>query len=265
MRRLKQLSVSALAAILFSACGLIPEEVDETAGWSAQRIYSEATDSMDELGFERALRLLKKLESRYPYGRYAQQAQLQIAYIHYKTNEDALAIAAADRFIRLHPNHPNVDYAYYLKGLVTFNEDIGLLGALANQDLSERDPKGAKASFEVFRTLTERFPDSRYAEDSRMRMQYLVNSLAKYEVHVARYYYNRGAYVAAANRARSAIQDYPDTPAMEEALFLLARSYEALGLDSLKADASRVFETTYPDSAYPNGGPADERPWWQLW
>src|SRR5690606_18070548 len=129
-------SLAVISAALAAGCGLLPEEVDETVGWSAQRIHAEARTAMNEGGFDRAIELLQKLEARYPYGRFAQQAQIEIAYAYYKTEERELALAAADRFIRLHPNHPNVDYAYYLKGLVNFNENLGLLGFISNQDLS---------------------------------------------------------------------------------------------------------------------------------
>jgi len=158
-----------------------------------------------------------------------------------------------------------VDYAYYLKGLVNFNEDLGLLAGLSRQDLSERDPKGAREAFDSFRALVERFPESRYADDSRARMQYLVNSLAKHEVHVARYYYNRGAYVAAVNRAQTAVANFPDAPAIEEALFLLVKSYDAMGMTQLRDDSERVMRANFPDSVYFRGGPEDDRPWWQLW
>ncbi|MBP7442118.1 MAG: outer membrane protein assembly factor BamD [Thauera sp.] len=254
-----------IGALLLGGCGLLPEQIDETAGWNAQTLYSEAKASMSEGGYDRAIQLFEKLEARYPYGRFAQQAQLEVAYAYYKQGEQALALAAADRFIKLHPNHQNVDYAYYLKGLVNFNEDLGLLAGLSRQDLSERDPKGAREAFDSFRELTERFPESRYADDSRARMQYLVNSLASHEVHVARYYYNRGAYVAAANRAQTAVSNFPQAPATEEALFLLVKSYDAMGLAQLRDDAERVMRTNFPDSVYFRGGPEDDRPWWQLW
>ena len=149
--------------------------------------------------------------------------------------------------------------------MVNFNEDLGLLGALSNQDLSERDPKGAREAFDSFRELVSRFPDSRYAEDSRKRMQYLVNSLAAHEVHVARYYYRRGAYVAAINRAKTAVTTFPQAPANEEALFLLVKSYDALGMTSLRDDTDRVLQKNFPNSVYFAGGPKDGRPWWQLW
>lgn len=265
MARLTLRSLAVIGALLLGGCGLLPEQIDETVGWSAQRIYSEAKDAMSEGAYDRAIKLFEKLEARYPYGRFAQQAQIEVAYAHYKQFEPELAIAAADRFIRLHPNHPHVDYAYYLKGLATFNEDLGLLGNLSNQDLSERDPKGAQESFDTFKELVTRFPESRYAADSRQRMLYLVNSLAAHEVHVARYYYRRGAYIAAVNRAQTAVKTYPDAPAIEEALFLLVKSYDALGMEELRDDADRVMRMNFPDSVYFAGGPSSSKPWWQLW
>jgi outer membrane protein assembly factor BamD len=265
MARLTLRSLAVIGALLLGGCGLLPEQIDETVGWSAQRIYSEAKDAMNDGAYDRAIKLFEKLEARYPYGRFAQQAQIEVAYAHYKQFEPELAIAAADRFIRLHPNHPHVDYAYYLKGLATFNEDLGLLGNLSNQDLSERDPKGAQESFDTFKELVTRFPESRYAADSRQRMLYLVNSLAAHEVHVARYYYRRGAYIAAVNRAQTAVKTYPDAPAIEEALFLLVKSYDALGMEELRDDADRVMRMNFPDSVYFAGGPRTDKPWWQLW
>ena len=269
MARLTCRSVAAntalIGALLLGGCGLLPEQIDETAGWNAQKLYSEAKSSMADGAYDRAITLFEKLEARFPYGRYAQQAQIDSAYAYYKQNEPTLALAAADRFIKLHPNHPSVDYVYYLKGLVNFNEDLGLLGALSNQDLSERDPKGAREAFESFRELVSRFPESRYADDSRKRMLYLVNSLAAHEVHVARYYYRRGAYVAAINRAKTAVTTFPQAPASEEALFLLVKSYDALGMTALRDDADRVLQKNFPNSVYFAGGPKDGRPGGQLW
>ncbi|THF66821.1 outer membrane protein assembly factor BamD [Pseudothauera nasutitermitis] len=265
MARFTLRSLAVIGALLLGGCGLLPEQVDETTGWNAQRLYSEAKSSMVEGGYDRAIQLFEKLEARYPYGRYAQQAQIEIAYAYFKSGEPALAIAAVDRFIRLHPNHPHVDYAYYLKGLVTFNEDLGLLGALANQDLSERDPKGAQESFDTFKELVTRYPESRYAADAQQRMTYLVNSLASHEVHVARYYHSRGAYVASINRAQAAIANYPHAPAVEEALYLLVKNYEVLGMTDLRDDANRVLLANFPNSVHLSGGPKDSRPWWQLW
>jgi outer membrane protein assembly factor BamD len=260
-------SLTLTGFLLLAGCSSLPDQVDETVGWNAQKLYSEAKESMSDGAWDRAIKMFEKLESRYPYGRYAQQAQLEVAYAYYKSNEPASAIAACDRFIKLHPNHPNVDYAYYLKGLANFNEDLGLLGSLANQDLSERDPKATRESFDTFKELAQRFPDSKYTPDAKLRMRYLVNALASYEVHVARYYYNRGAYVAAANRAQGALKDFPQSPAMEEALFLMVKSYDALKMNDLRDDADRVLHKNFPKSRYftANGTVTNDRPWWKMW
>jgi len=259
-------SLTLVGALLLAGCGL-PDQIDETAGWSAQKLYTEAKESMGDGAWERAIKMFEKLEGRYPYGRYAQQAQLEVAYAYYKSGEQASAVAACNRFIKLHPNHPNVDYAYYLKGLTYFNEDLGILGALSNQDLSERDPKATRESFNTFKELVQRFPDSKYAEDAHLRMRYLVNALASYDVHVARYYFKRGAYLAAANRAQGTVRDFPQSPSVEEALFLMVQSYDALNLPDLRQDAERVMRQNFPNSRYFTGGApgADTQPWWKLW
>ena len=243
----------------------MPEKTDETAGWSAQKLYGEAKDAMDQKTWDKAIKYLEKLEARYPYGRYAQQAQLDIAYAYWKNNERASAIAAADRFIKLYPNHINVDYAYYLKGLINFNENSGLLSALDAPDLSERDSKGTRESFDAFKELVIRFPDSKYTPDAQARMRYLVNSLAQYEVHVARYYMKRGAYVAAANRAQYAVKTYPQTPALEEAVFIMVKAYDALGMTDLRDSADRVMHKNFPDSKYLTGKATRTAAWWKLW
>lgn len=258
-------SLALVGTLLLAGCGL-PDQIDETAGWSAQKLYAEAKDSMNDGAWDRAIKMFEKLEARYPYGRYAQQSQLEVAYAYYKSGEQASAVAACDRFIKLHPNHPNVDYAYYLKGLAYFNEDLGMMGSLANQDLSERDPKATRDAFDTFKELAQRFPDSKYTPDAKLRMHYLVNALANHEVHVARYYYKRGAYVAAANRAQAAIKDFPQSPAVEEALFLLVQSYDALKMPDLRDDAERVMRKNFPNSHYLAGPqPTDGTPWWKMW
>ena len=177
-----------------------------------------------------------------------EQGQLEIAYAYYKQNEQASAVAATERFVKLHPNHPNVDYAHYLKGLAYFNEDLGLLGRMARQDRTERDPKSARDSFDAFKELVQRFPDSRYAPDALARMKYLVNALASHEVHVARYYMKRGAYVAAANRAQYALKNYPQAPAQEDALLIMIQAYDVLGMPELRDDAERILRKNFPDS-----------------
>ena len=259
------LALIALAFLGAAGCGLLPKEVDETAGWSAQKLYGEAKDAMASRVWDKAIKYLEKLEARYPYGRFAQQAQLDVAYAYWKQGERASAIAAADRFIKLYPNHANVDYAYYLKGLVNFNENTGLMSVLDNPDMAERDSKGTRESFDAFKDLVNRFPDSKYTEDARARMRYLVNSLAQYEVHVARYYMKRRAFVAAANRAQYAVQNYPQAPALEEAVFIMVKAYDALGMADLRDAADRVMRKNFPESRYLTGKGDRSAPWWKLW
>ena len=252
-------------ALLISGCGLLPEVKDETLGWSANKLYSEAKQAMSDNAYDKAIKYFEKLESRYPYGRFAQQAQIDIAYSYWKSNEPVSAVAACDRFIKLHPNHPNVDYVYYLRGLVNFNEDLGIMGLVSQQDMTERDPKGARESFDSFRDLVTRFPDSKYTPDAILRMKYLVNALASLEVHVAQYYMKRGAYLAAVNRAQFAVKSYPEAPAIEEALFIMVKAYDLLGMNDLRDDAERVMRKNYPNSVYYTRGLDRPEPWWKLW
>ena len=258
-------SVAFALALFISGCSMLPDQIDETSSWTPNKLYTEAKTAVDEGSFEKGIKYFEKLESRYPYSRYAQQAQLEVAFAYYKQQEPASAIAACDRFIRLHPTHPSVDYAYYLKGLVNFNEDLGLLGHVANQDLTERDPKAARESFDAFKELVTRFPNSKYAPDAAARMKYLVNALAASEVHVARYYMKRGAYIAAANRAQFAVKTYPEAPANEEALFIMVKAYDALGLNDLRDDSERVMKKNFPNSEYYKRGLNRSEPWWKLW
>lgn len=258
-------SLAVILALLLGACGLLPEVKDETSGWSAEKLYAEAKSEIASGSYTNAIKYLEKLEARYPFGRYAQQAQLQLAYVYFKDGDQTSSLAAADRFIKLHPNHPNVDYVFYLKGLVNFNEDLGLLGKISRQDLSERDPKAARDSFDAFKELVTRFPNSKYAPDAIERMKYLVNALASYEVHVARYYIKRGAYVAASSRAQYALVNYPQAPAIEEALFLMVKAYDAMGMTKLRDDADRVMHANFPNSPYFKGGGNKKDPWWLLW
>jgi len=252
-----------LLALMLAGCSWLPTGKDETAGWSAEQLYREAHGAMISGNYTRAIKLFETLEARYPYGRYAQQAILEGAFSSWRAGEPAAAVASADRFIRTYPNHPNVDYAFYLRGLVHFREDQGLLGFVYELDLSERDPKEMRASFAAFKELTTRFPESQYYEDSILRMKYLNNALGTYEVKVARYYFNRGAFIAASNRAQLALLNNPQTPSNVDALVVLVQSYERLGLTQLADDARRVLTKTFPDSAYVTG--SSEKPWWQIW
>lgn len=253
-----------LACLLLtvSACSWLPEEEDPTRGWSASRIYNEAHTALQKEDYETAVKYFELLEARYPFGRYAQQAQLEIAYTYYKYNEPDSAIAAAERFIRLHPRHPHVDYAYYLKGLVNFNRDSSFLERIFPQDPSTRDPGSTRQAFFDFVELVKRFPDSKYAEDARKRSLYLRNNLAHHEVHVANYYMRRQAYVAAVNRAKYVLEHYDQATATPDALVVMIQAYEKLDMQELAQDARRVLSLNYPDHL--GKVIQKEKPWWDI-
>jgi len=263
----KKLSVVAATVVLFSlsACGLLPERSDESRGWSATKLYSEAKDEQSSGNYERSVQLFERLESSYPFGTYAQQAQMEIAYSHYKAQDQAQALAAVERFIKLHPNHPNVDYMYYLRGLVNFNDSVGLLNFIYEQDPAERDPKATREAFAAFKALAEKFPNSKYTPDAIDRMKYLINAMAQYEVYVARYYFRRGAYLASINRAQGVLTDYADSPAIEEALAIMIKGYDKMGNVVLRDDAKRVFDKNFPQSKLLDPNAMGATPWWKFW
>ncbi len=252
-----------LAAL--GGCGFFGDKsADSQKNWSVEEFYKNAKGDLDSGNYAGAVKLYEALEARYPFGRYAQQAQLDIAYAYYKQGETAQAVAATDRFAKLHPNHPNLDYALYLKALSYFKPDLGIFGELLNLDSSDRDPKALRESFEAFKDLVVRFPESRYADDSRARMSYLVNNLAKHDLAVARYYLNRGAPVAAAARAQNIVQRYPQAPANEEALGVAIEAYEMMGMKELADSSRRVLEKNFPNNrAVAKNGSG--KPWWKLW
>lgn len=233
--------------------------------WSPNKIYSEARDEFSSGNFDKALALYEKLEGRAAGTPLAQQAKLEQAYTHYKNNEPAKATTVLDDFLKQHPASPALDYALYLKGLVNFEAQLGWLGNLSRQDLSERDQRASKESFSAFSELVKRYPDSKYSSDARARMNYIVNAIAQYEVNIARYYYERGAYVAAVNRAQNALVDYSDAPALEEAVFILYQSYDKLNLTQLRDDTKRVMQENFPESAYIKNGFKAKRSFWKLW
>lgn len=245
-------AVAALAAVLLATllagCETTPQ--DEFAGIGANKLYEEAKEDQADGHFETAIKKFEKVEARASGTLLAQQAQLELAYSYYKTDEKPQALAKLDRFIRLHPTSPALDYALYLQGLINFNDDLGFFGRLARQDLAERDQQASRDAYDSFKQLIERFPESKYSADAKLRMNYIVNSLAEGEVAVARYYLRRGAYLAAANRAQTAIKDYQQSPATEEALHIMAQSYAQLGMKELSGDAQRVLKQSFPDSRY---------------
>jgi len=263
----KKLSVLVVTSVLLSlsACGLLPERSDENKNVSASKLYADAQEEMAGGHYEAAIKLFERLESNYPFGTYAAQAQMEIAYAHYKAQDQAEALAAVERFIKLHPNHPQVDYMYYLRGLINFNDQIGFLSFIYAQDPTERDPKATREAFAAFKELVDKFPNSKYAPDSIARMNYLINAMAQYEVHVANYYYRRGAYLAALNRAQGAVTQFSESPAREEALFIMIRAYDKLGMFDLRDDTQRIFTMNYPNSRFMGGKGSGDAPWWKFW
>jgi outer membrane protein assembly factor BamD len=250
------------AALQLAGCAA---DGDQLAGRSAEKLYVEAKEDIDAGGYERAIKTLQRVEGLAAGTLLSQQAQIDLAWLYWKTGEKAQALSSIDRFIKLNPSSAALDYAIYLRGLINFNDDLGLLGSLAGQDLSERDQRASRDAWQSFKQLVDQFPTSRYAADARVRMDYIVNSLASYEVHVARYYLRRGAYLAAANRAQQTVTEFQQTPAVEEALYILVQAYDKLELTQLRDDADRVLRQNYPQSRFLTEGLASrERPWWKL-
>ncbi len=271
MKRILPLLFKSIGPLLLpfvlSSCAIFgdPTELDDTKGWQADRIYAEGEAKMIDKDYDKALVYFQKLESRFPHGKYATQAQLEIAYIHYKKQDPVSTVIAADRFIKLHPNHPNVDYAYYIKGLASFNER-GVIEKYTAQEISDRDPKTLKLSFAALKELVERYPKSRYYKDATQRMLYLVNALAQHEMHVARYYMKRTAYLAALNRAKYVLEYYPHSTSVEEALVVSVSAYDYMDLTDLKDDTLRILKTNYPQNPMVLGkATQDERIWWKFW
>lgn len=242
-------SVLFLGATALAGCASLE---DPTRDWSPEQFFNEAKSKLKDNQYEEAIKLFETLQARYPYGQHAVQSQLEVAYAYYKNEEPALAVAAADRFIRQHPTHPHVDYAYYLKGVTNFRTDRGLIEWLiagADEPI-DRDPRAVREAYAAFKELVDRFPDSRYAPDALDRMAYLVDAQARYEILVARYYFDRGAYVATINRCKQAILNHPRAPSVEDALGLQAMSYKLMGLDDLMNDTLRVLRQNFPNSNY---------------
>jgi outer membrane protein assembly factor BamD len=259
-------SLAVFLLLSLIACSTDPSK-DESL--TADQLYTLAKQSLENNNYEKAIKHFETLQSRYPYGRYAQQAQMEIAYTYYKHSEPAPALAALDQFVKMYPNSPHLDYVYYLKGLINFNENINsLFGTLFDQNPAERDPAALRESFDSFKELVTRFPDSKYAPDSRLRMQYLLNTLAEGDIHVASYYLRRGAYVAAANRAKNVLIEFPQTPQSREALQIMVQAYDAMGMKELRDDAKRVLDRNVAkDGIRPEAKetPKTATPWWNFW
>lgn len=234
---------------MLPACSYLEERKDPTAGMSASQLYAKAKDSLNSGAYDQAIKYYETLEGRFPFSRFAQQAQIETAYAYYRQDEPELAIAAIDRFVKLYPRHPNVDYAYYLKGMVNFNRGRSITDYLSPRDLSQTDPATLRQSFADFDILVRSFPDSRYREDARQRMIFLRNMLARHELMVAEYYMRRGAYAAAAQRGIHVVEHFQESDAVADALVMMVRAYRELDLPESAADALRVLRHNYPARA----------------
>jgi len=254
-----------LVVLGLSACAT-PDTYDETRGWTVEKLYTEARSELSSGNYTRAEKLYETLQARYPYGRYAQQSEMDLAYGYYKDHEPEQALAACDRFIKMHPAHPNLDYIYYLKGLIYLNTDDGWMAKYGGQDMSERDPKASGDAFQAFNEVVTRYPNSKYAPDALKKMNMLVDALGGYQMHVARYYMRRGADIAAVNRAQEVIHEYSNTRYVEEALAIMVTAYQRLGMTQLSDDSRRVLALNYPNSQYlKTGWQVSEMPWWKFW
>ncbi|HFC6400960.1 TPA: outer membrane protein assembly factor BamD [Neisseria meningitidis] len=266
---MKKILLTVSLGLALSACatkGTVDKDAQITQDWSVEKLYAEAQDELNSSNYTRAVKLYEILESRFPTSRHARQSQLDTAYAYYKDDEKDKALAAIERFRRLHPQHPNMDYALYLRGLVLFNEDQSFLNKLASQDWSDRDPKANREAYQAFAELVQRFPNSKYAADATARMVKLVDALGGNEISVARYYMKRGAYIAAANRAQKIISSYQNTRYVEESLAILELAYQKLGKPQLAADTRRVLETNFPKSPFlTHAWQPDDMPWWRYW
>ncbi len=267
MKRSVTAALLLALGIALSGCGWLDRKLDEKRDWQATDYYRAAKEELDNGSWLAAVKIYGELESKFPYGRYAQQAQLDTAYAYFKEGDAAQAISTLDRFMKSYPNHQNLDYALYLKALANFKEDLGPLATgIARQDFADRDPKAARESFEMFKELVTRYPDSRYADDSRRRMDFLVDALARHELHVARYYLKRGAWLSAVNRAQDILARFPLSPVRREALDILVEGYDRMGMADLRDDAKRVLAQNYPGD--PMSGEGRNRtnwlgwPWW---
>ena len=257
---------SAALALQLSGCGSTKPKEDPNSTEAIEKLYAEAKDDISSGSLESGIKKLERVEGRAAGTLLAQQAELDLAYAHFKGGERPEALATIERFSKLHPSSPALDYALYLRGIINFNDNLGILGDLARQDLSERDQQASRDAYQSFKQLVDQFPQSKYSDDARVRMDYIVNALSDYEVHVARYYFRRGAYVAAANRAKQAVTEFPQSSGIEEALYIMARSYDRLGLDTLRDDADRVLHTNFPNSRFTSEGiRAKPKAWWQFW
>ncbi|UOD51648.1 outer membrane protein assembly factor BamD [Orrella daihaiensis] len=250
--------------LALSGCSSFGEdEYDETAGWSVERLYQDGKEEMNAGNWTVAAERFTAVEARYPFGPFAQQSLINLAYVQWKQSEPEMALATISRFQRQYPNHPGSDYMLFLRGLILFTPPSSRLAFLSQQDPAERDPRALRESYAAFEELITRFPQSRYAEDARQRMNWLVNTMAEHQVHAARFYYERQGYVAAINRAQSVLTDYEGVPATEEALYIIMMSYQKLDMPDMSKDAERVLLANFPNTQLiAKGLPKPTYSWW---
>jgi outer membrane protein assembly factor BamD len=241
-----RLYLALTLSLVLVACSSNDELPDIAADSGEQQIYEETQRYLRNENYDLAVRSLQALESRYPFGKYAEQAQLELIYAHYGAFEHEAAVEAADRFIRLHPRHPNVDYAYYMKGLSAYSGSSDIFARFLPTDQTLRDSSQAQEAFSEFAQLVARYPDSPYAADAKARMVHLRNLLARYEINVANYYFRRGAYMAAVNRGRYVVENFQRTPAVADGLAVMAQGYILLGMDDLAQDSINTLVLNYP-------------------
>jgi outer membrane protein assembly factor BamD len=257
-------TVLALCMVLLATAGCRSNRGKDLTKSSPEVLYKKAHQSLNSYDFNAAIKQYEQLTARFPFTDQARQARLDLIYAYYRAGEKESATDAAETFIRENPTHPRVDYAWYVKGLVDFERTPNALEHLFRVDLTQRPPSTARKSFSAFRTVVEQYPKSEYAHDSLQRMIYLRNRLADYEVHVARYYMKRGAYVAAAQRAKGCVENFDGAPAVKEALSIMVQAYDRLNLKPLADKARLVYEANYGGEI--RVAQADvKRPWWRLW
>jgi len=257
-------SLVALFIVLAALSGCRSHKAKEEKKVTPEALYKKAHKSLENYDFNGAIKTYEQLTARFPFTDEARQARLDLIYAYYRAGENESAIDAADTFIRENPTHPRVDYAWYVKGLVDFDKTPNAIESLFRADLSKRPPSNARKSFAAFKTVVEQYPKSEYAHDSLQRMVYLRDRLASYEVHVARFYFKRGAYLAAAQRAKAAIDQYDGAPAQREALEILIRCYDHLNLEPLAKQSREVYAANY--SATVSVAEAEvKKSWWQIW
>ncbi len=242
----KLIIIFCLSAFLGACSFFKDDKKDKYHDWTAEQFVVASKEAMEDESYKKAIKLLEQLDSRYPFGPHSAQTQLDLTYAYFKNGDAETSLASADRFIKTHPRHPNVDYAYYIKALVNFNRDLGFIDRFIPSDKTQRDTVFTQSSYLGFAELIQRFPNSQYVDDSKQRMVSLRNAVARHELHIARFNMDREAYVAAANRANYIIENYPTTPAVPYALELQIEAYKILGLHELASDSQRIYTYNYP-------------------